>query len=276
MKILLNYANEYFLDSQKRNSTTGLEVGGFDRVVSVGPQEIDADFRARHRQTLAARYGNGYWLWKPYFVMRTLRDLAEGDFLFYCDSGAYFVAPIDPLVEICRRDGQDVLPFENNRPEKTCTKRDALVALDCDRPQIVESSQRHSSFMLWRKSAWSLQFAEQWLTLSEDARLLTDSRNEMGLPNYAGFIKHHHDQSLFSLLTKQRGLAGYRCPSQFGLACRSRFPNSPYDQLIEHTRKRQLPLRLKILRELTIGYEKLRALLPGGRPRFVARKRRAA
>jgi hypothetical protein len=37
-----------------------------------------------------------------------------------------------------------------------------------------------------------------------------------------------------------------------------------------------LPLRLKVLRELLIGYEKLRAMLPGGRPRYVARRQRAA
>jgi hypothetical protein len=261
MKVLLNYANEPFRESQRKNSATGLAVGGFDRVISVGPQDIDADFRSRHRSVLNQPRGNGYWLWKPYFIARTLRELAVGDFLFYCDAGAHFVAPIDPLVEVCLRDGQDLISFENQLVEKHWTTRDAFVALDCDRPEFTDSSQRLASFMLWRKSAWSLQFAAEWLAAAENPRLLTGRQGELGLPNYDGFTDHRHDQSLYSLLTKRHGLVAYRSPSQLALQSRARYPNSPYGQILEHTREIRLPLRLKLLRELKAGYKRLQSLL---------------
>ncbi|MDX1948543.1 MAG: hypothetical protein SFU86_24365 [Pirellulaceae bacterium] len=272
MKLLVNYGNEYFRESQAKNSATGREVGGFDEVASFGPDDIDADFRAKHKQTLSHFRGNGYWLWKPYFIYRTLADLASGDFLFYCDSGAYFTAAIDPLVEVCLRDRQDVIPFDNRLPEKTWTKRDAFVLLDCDRPEITDTTQRLASFTLIRKSPFSLAFVREWLIAAEDPRILTDLKNTQGLPNYPQFIDHRHDQSIFSLLTKKHGLAAYRNPSQnsknFGA-----FPTSTYGTLIEHTRKRQLPLHLKLMREVQTGWMKLRKMLQG-KPQFESGKRR--
>ena len=274
MKLLLNYANTFFRESQEKNSATGRELGGFDRILSYGPDDIDPEFRQQHHKVLAQFRGNGYWLWKPYFILRTLSELADGDFLFYCDAGAYFVAPIDPLIEVCLRDQQDVIPFDNRLLEKTWTKRDAFVLLDCDRPDITDSTQRLASFMLLRKSTFTMQFVREWLAAAEDPRLLTDQRNTCGQPNYREFTDHRHDQSLFSLLTKKHGLAAYRNPSQNALRSQDLFPNSPYGQIIEHTRKKHLPLHLKLIRELQTGWNKVRALLPFGRPRFVSGRRR--
>lgn len=44
MKVLINDANERFRRSQALNSSTGLEVAGFDKVVSFSPRDIDRGF----------------------------------------------------------------------------------------------------------------------------------------------------------------------------------------------------------------------------------------
>ena len=250
MKLLLNYANQRFAELQRRNSESGLAVAGFDRVLSFGPDDIDAEFAARNRGILEQERGNGYWLWKPYFIARTLESLAPGEWLFYCDAGARFVAPIDPLIDVSRRDGQDVIVFELPHPERRWTKRDAFVLLDCDRPEFSESRQRLASFHLWRHSPESLRLARQWLELAQDERLLTDLPNHCGLPNHRGFQGHRHDQSLFSLLTKKQGLVAYRNPSQQGTRDAKRYANSPYGQLIEHTRIARAPLAQRVWRKV--------------------------
>jgi hypothetical protein len=82
MKFLINYANATFRASQRLNATTGMQIGGFDRVTSFGPNHIDRDFALRHRRILRARKGDGLWLWKPYFVCQAFAALRDGDYLF--------------------------------------------------------------------------------------------------------------------------------------------------------------------------------------------------
>jgi hypothetical protein len=235
---LMNYADHRYSHSQRLNSLSGLHVGKFDRLVSFGPRDIDGEFRQRHERILRLSRGGGLWLWKPYFILRRLNEMADGDLLFYCDAGACFIRRVAPLADLLERVRQDVLPFELDHPERVWSKRDALVLMQCDQPQFAEARQRLGGFSLWRASPRSRALAEELLSLARDERLLTDTPNTCGLPNYPGFVEHRHDQSLFSLLTKKHGLKAYRDPSQWGNRARGRHPESTYDQLIWLTRFR--------------------------------------
>jgi hypothetical protein len=76
VNLLLNYADAKFLEFQKVNSATGLSVGGFDRVLSFGPTDIDDEFASKNQHILEQPRGSGYWLWKPYFICRALASLS--------------------------------------------------------------------------------------------------------------------------------------------------------------------------------------------------------
>jgi hypothetical protein len=254
MTLLVNYANHSFHAAQRLNSQTGRNVAGFDRVVSYTPRDIDGEFFARNRDVLVQARGNGYWLWKPYFIRRSLDLLRDGDALFYCDAGAYFVAPIAPFIECCFRAEQDVFPTEMQLFEKDWTKRDAFLLLGCDAADFAQSLQRQASYILLRKSASAVAFADEFLRYAQDVRVLTDRANEMGEPDYPGFREHRHDQSIFSLLTKKHGFAAYADPSQYGNPYRMRYPDSTYGQVIEATRKRQDSLPMRLLRR-TVGLD---------------------
>jgi len=123
MKLLVNYANASFRASQRLNSSTGIECGRFDRVASYGPSHIDRGFADNHRRILRTRKGNGLWLWKPYVLRQSLASLRDGDYLFYSDSGAKFVAPIDPLIELMAREDLDLLPFELQQKRRAWRNR---------------------------------------------------------------------------------------------------------------------------------------------------------
>jgi hypothetical protein len=151
-KLLLNYANHAFRKSQRMNSKTGKEIGNFDRVLSYSPRNIDRGFYQANRHILDQEKGNGYWLWKPYFILRALDKVEAGDFVFYCDSGSYFIDSIDSIVETCISCSQDILPFELSFLEKFYTKRDAFILLDSDRPEFYETKQRQSGFIMIKKS----------------------------------------------------------------------------------------------------------------------------
>ncbi len=251
--LLINYANAPFYKSQRFNSETGLRVAGFDRVISYGPQDIDADFYKKNRHILSQWRGNGYWLWKPYFIKKSLALLNDGDFLFYCDSGAHFISPIEPLINLCQQSNQDILPFEMRFVEKYWTKRDAFILMNCDTRQYTDTFQRAGTYSLWRKTPFSMNFANDLLTLAQDERMITDLKNQIGLSNYPGYRGHRHDQSIFSLLTKKYGLEAYRDPANQNPEERRYYPNSPYEPLIQITRKRSYLADVKNLPKLIIA-----------------------
>lgn len=241
MNFLLNYADGPFEDSQRKNRRTGFRVGGFDRVLCYGPRDIEPDFRREHQAILDQPRGAGYWLWKPYFVFRTLKTLGPDDTLFYCDSGAHFICSVRPLFDLLK-DGRDVMVFCLEHQERRYTKRDCFRRLDCDLPEFADTPQRLATMHLWRSTPRTLALAEEWLALSTDPGLLTDLESES--PNYPDFVDHRHDQSILSLLTKRYGIEAFRDPSQWGNAMKAQFPNSPYPQLVDHTRKRNAYGRL--------------------------------
>jgi len=216
MKLLINYATRRFYRSQKFNTKTGKNIGQFDEVISYRPKDIDPVFWENNKKILLQKRGGGYWIWKPYIIKKAMEHLKDGDFLFYCDSGAHFIKSIDPLIDRCNTSSQDIFPFDVGLIEKAWNKRDAFILMDCDTPQYADTSQRHASFALYRKSEFSCNFVNEWLNLAQDERILTDLKNQMGLPNYPEFKKHRHDQSIFSLLTKKYQLEAYRGPSYWG------------------------------------------------------------
>ncbi|MEL6354596.1 MAG: hypothetical protein AAFR58_23020, partial [Cyanobacteria bacterium J06627_28] len=163
-------------------------------------------------------------------------------------SGAHFIEPITPLVDLSLKNQQDILVFELQAQEKVWTKRDAFVLMDCDEPKYSESKQRLASFSLWKKTNYTLDFIDEYLHYAQDERLITDLENQCAQSNYPEFKDHRHDQSIFSLLTKKHNLEAYRDPSQWGNDMKDQYTNSSYPQLIEHTRKRGKPPLSKRIR----------------------------
>ncbi len=259
MLVLVNYSNKAFRKSQILNSETGIKIGRFDRVLSYTPDVIDQEFYEKHRHILSLKRGNGYWLWKPYILKKALDELKDGDYLFYCDSGALFVSSVIPIVELSLTTGCDIITFELTLKEKAWTKRDAFILMDCDSPEYTDSNQRFSGYMLFKKSAFTVEVLNEFLFYAQDARIITDLDNKTGLRNFPEFIEHRHDQSIFSLLTKKYGIKAYRDPSQFGLNVMQDYPDSNYGQIIDAIRAKKNPIYYRILgkvRKLTNYYQR--------------------
>ncbi len=234
---LMNYADENFSKAQFKNSRSALKNGGFCKVFSYSPADIDRDFINRNDQILSQKTGNGYWLWKPYLIKKTLEQIDFGTYLFYCDSGSYFKNSIVKIISAIDQN-QCIIPFETKNKEYFWTKRDAFVLMNCDFKEYSDTRQRLAGFILMKKTLFTMKFIDEWLKYSQDIRLISNANNTEGLSNYEGFIEHRHDQSIFSLLSKKYKLDAYRDPSQYGNYRISQYSNSNYNQIIELTRKR--------------------------------------
>lgn len=215
MIVAINFADDKYKNAQRLNSKTAKKWGA-NRVIEYSPKDIDEEFMIRNDQILSQNRGYGYWLWKPYFILKTLKQIDEGDYLIYSDSGAAYIDKVTYLINVMERDGIDVMPFCISQTEIKWTKRDILVLMNADQKDILNSAQICGTYMVIKKTKQSLEIIAEWLEKAEDARMITDAPNVMGKKNYEEFVDNRHDQSIWSVLCKKKGIQPYRDPSQYG------------------------------------------------------------
>ena len=219
MNVFITYADKSFESKKKLALKSASLVGGFDKCIGYGPNDIDSSFYHQNLSILESKKGGGYWLWKPYFILNKLRELDEEDYLFYSDAGAFLTGSISHLIEVLQKSNQDVMGFETPLIEKQWTKSEVFEALECDSSAFEDSNQIMASYILIKKTEKSVSFFETFLGLATNPHYLTDSYSNSKQDN--SFIQHRHDQSIFSLLYKKSGYKPFKDPSQFGLFPRS-------------------------------------------------------
>lgn len=233
MKILLNYADGKFLQSQLKNSQSGL-AAGFNVVYQMGRADIDSQFYNEHKEILDQKRGVGYWLWKAHFITRLLSNMKENDILFYADAGSYFVRRMEPVFAAVAADPLGVVAFclAGGHLEKAYTKRDLFLHMGMNESQYRDTPQRMASFMCFRGTNAAREIADEYLNLCCNPHLITDAPNTDGWVE-EGFVDHRHDQSVWSLLTKQHGVVILADPTQWGVY---HGENSEEQQFLVHTR----------------------------------------
>tara|TARA_R110000868_G_scaffold208010_7_gene457194 strand:+ start:4092 stop:4823 length:732 start_codon:yes stop_codon:yes gene_type:complete len=237
--ILINYANNRYYTAQKINSKTGKDVGGFEHIIEYSHSMIDDQFYEKYKHILTQKRGAGYWLWKPYIILKTLNLLNSGDIVFYSDAGCEFISSAAPLINICINETSGVVcfaidPHKTGNPDVGQIKRDALILMDCDNDEYINSNARLASFIVLQKNEKTIKFVTEWLSYCCDERILTDLSNTIA-PDHSRFIEHRHDQAVFSILSKKYGYIAYLDPSQWGIPFRGNVPGN-YNQIINHTR----------------------------------------
>ena len=240
MIIAVNYADKKFRRAQKLNSRTAGQWGA-DRVIEYGPDDIDEAFRRRNKEILDTPRGGGYYLWKPYFYRKAYDELGEGDYLVYIDSGAVYINKIQYLIDCMEQEETPLMIFslERERIEKGNTKRDAFVLTGCDEARYTDTPQSIGGDFVCKKAPEVKAYLDEVLQYAQDIRIISDKPNVMGLPNYAEFADHRHDQSVISLMSKKYGFKRFRDPSQFGMTNRYETEverRSTYPQIVDSHR----------------------------------------
>lgn len=185
-----------------------MSVGGFDQTIPYRRENIEPKFIESNAYIFSQARGAGYWLWKPYLILKTLSALQEGDWLMYTDSGMHFVR--NPWAWIHENmaciEPKGIATFGTCGKNKNFCKRDAFVLMEMDQPNCIEAEQRTASIFLCKKCDHSIDFVARWLQKCCDPRILTDLPNTQGLPNYPEFRDHRHDQSIMSLMCHQEDM----------------------------------------------------------------------
>ena len=150
---LVSYATGDWYPSLLRLEETARGVGLRDLRLWRRDDLVKTPFYATHRVTLDQPRGGGFWLWKPYYILRALEEARSGDAVIYADAGISFDEDPFPLVELCRREG-GVLLFAGHYGDSAgggpnvnshWTKRDCFVLMDADEPRFHGACQADAS-----------------------------------------------------------------------------------------------------------------------------------
>lgn len=233
-KYHINYANGRYFKAQQYCSETAKHFG-FDEVISYSIADIDKDFYEENKHILSQPRGAGYWLWKPYFLHKTLEKINDGDLLVYSDSGSYYQNSLSTLIDLILKDPNGVLSFElKGLIENVYTKRDTFILMGLDKPEYTETSQREATYIWVIKNDFTTNLIKEYLEFAKDERIITDKISEN--QNYEAFKDHRHDQSIWSLLCKKYNIEPHKLISQWGDGMKDHFPNDTYGQITLHHR----------------------------------------
>lgn len=216
MKIFVTFGTDDYKSACDFACKKAKEKGGFDKIIQYSFRDIDSDFKKNNNRILSIKRGAGLWLWKPYFILKSLEDVAnDGDFVFYCDSGAYFINKVDYILNSMKN--TDIWVSDINLSEKQFTKEDAFNIMDCDDIKYKESPQIQGTFICLKKTQHSIYFVKRWLECCCNYDLICPENVNPGLKNCSEFVAHREDQSILSLLSKKMGIIPHQDPSQRNL-----------------------------------------------------------
>jgi len=215
----ITYGNEKYRRSKKRLISEVKKLNIFDKVIAYGPEDFETDFEEKHMSFIEKNSrGGGYWLWKPYFIVKTLENMNNDDILIYADAGCKIYPQhkkrLYKYFDIVRKSNFGLLTFQL-RPqdykgvsltiEYIWTKSDLAKRMGVlDDKRIMNSHQICGTLVVIRKCEHSMKILKEWYSIcSQGYHFIDDSPS--AIPNHPDFVEHRHDQSVLSLCVKKYG-----------------------------------------------------------------------
>jgi hypothetical protein len=192
----------------KRIKYQARSAGVFTEVKIFNPRDLkmvasgdDYDFIITNKR------GFGYWLWKPILVLEFLNNHPEIDVVLYVDAGCdlNFNASSRRTWDkyLGYLESNNGIAFKMELIENSWTKQEVFNQFS-EFENFRNSEQLLAGvFMMGRQFA--VDFCHQWLeTMRTSGYCLLDDNYDESIQK-PGFLQHRHDQSIFSLMTKQNG-----------------------------------------------------------------------
>lgn len=167
----------------------------FDIIMPYQLHNIEPEYYEKHKEILSKKRGAGYWLWKPYFILKTLKMMRENDILLYADTSGVFRSGIYKFLELAKIN--DVTIFSNIHSNRRMIKKSVVEKMVNGDDSYLDKTQLDTSMILLRNTAKSREIIEEWLKYCEDSELLTDIPSKT---EYLDFKDHRHDQSILSIM----------------------------------------------------------------------------
>ena len=209
-------------DAARRLQRQAQATGIFDDVFAETSDAFFADNPdfARHRAFIESNArGWGYWIWKPFLILKYMNRLNAGDIIFYLDAGCEILpenrAKFEALLRHVAIHGNAFFDYSRYAVFNLAfwckqslleeVRREFGVAVDWLRTPKIWAG----GFGL-AKSDQNIAFVNHWLRLAtqDNYHLVDDTPSNV--PQIYPFFEHRHDQSILSALKAIYKFPNYR------------------------------------------------------------------
>lgn len=201
LTVLVSYADgdPVFFQNQHALNASALN-RGIDVMHMYRRSHMDSAFYKANKRTLTQARGSGYWLWKPYFILKTMHMYPDNTLILYADSGAVFTRPLDALFKKLKEHDRIFVGQGKSAPLKRHLKKEAQQALGIDQDEArLKGENIWAFFMALRNTPENRAFIKKWLDVCVQENLLTDVPLDPAHQDQ-DFEFHQHDQSLLSVV----------------------------------------------------------------------------
>ena len=164
------------------------------------------EFYLENKKILDDDTGAGWWIWKPYVILETMKNAQDGDLIVYCDCGDMFSPGLNSHIQSNIGEDDLCLLLVGNSTNKQFTKRDCFILMNCDEEDYWNSSQLEAGFMVWKVSDRSKEVVSEWLNYCKDFRIVNNDPSVLG-EEFVEFKEHRNDQSIITNLAVREGLS---------------------------------------------------------------------
>lgn len=203
--VAINFADESFYLPQKLNKLSALFIGNVNEFIAYRPKDIDDFFLKDNLEFFSQnKRGFGLWLWKPYFINKTLSTLNYGEYLVYSDAGSIFIKSIKSIIDKMEINNDDILLTQIPLFEIQYTSDCVFNFFNAN--DLKWTNQIQAGFIIVKKTNFSEHIIQEWLNscLNYDLLCGNNSTSEANV-----FLSHREDQSILSVIAKKNNLRFY-------------------------------------------------------------------
>lgn len=209
---LCSFGDSRYLRSRERLISQASSFGIFQDIFIYNEHELGNSFTKEFKTYLQpGSRGYGYWVWKPYIILESLKKIKENDILLYLDMGCHLNSKGKKRFldywSLSRKNesGFVVIDLEPEKIERKWTKRDILEYFGVTNDLLItDTPQLQAGIIFIRKNQKTVHLIQEWMNIYHSHFHLIDDSPSV-LPNLADFQECRHDQSLLSVLLKIHG-----------------------------------------------------------------------
>jgi len=199
----ITFADEKFKKTRERYAAELESKNIFEKVIQYSPLDFDSNFLVKHQKFIQDNpKGYGFFIWKPYFILKALEGLEDGDILVYGDAGNEIKGSKEECLDLFNKVN---LPSKqipiiatkvgwNIRWIKSDLYFRMGFRIFYPFKIMVEANR-----ILFKKNLATINFVKEWLHYCTiDYRNIDESKSR--IPQLPFFVQHRYDQSVFSIL----------------------------------------------------------------------------
>ena len=198
MRYFISYGDLNFSESRERIRKEAEQLGLFDGVRIFSPADFTDEFRGN--PVLKYRRGGGYWIWKPYIILKMLETVKDGYLVRYASAGCMLFPSHRWKTYFNVMAKYDLLAFKLDQICGCYTKKDVLeLYYPFIGPYWGHYHQIAATFLVFKKSDFTVNLVHEWMITCTEKNVI-DVSPECQEIQYKGFVEHRHDQSILSAI----------------------------------------------------------------------------